>query len=184
MSPLKINAIHRVTLADLHTLQEIGRQTFFETFADGNTPENMERYLAESFAEEKLAAELSDPNAQFYFAQIQSETVGYLKLNQGTSQTEAIAGNTVEIERIYVLKAYHGMGVGQFLYEQAIQIACEANVEYVWLGVWEENPRAIRFYEKNGFVAFDKHIFTLGEDAQTDILMKLELKKTQSSQDL
>ena len=61
------------------------------------------------------------------------------------------------------------------LYEKAIEIANQRNADYVWLGVWEENPRAISFYLKNGFVAFDKHIFKLGDDEQTDIMMKLLL---------
>ena len=61
------------------------------------------------------------------------------------------------------------------LYDKAIEIAKEKDAEYVWLGVWEENSRAIRFYKKNGFVEFDKHIFKLGDDEQTDVMMKLRL---------
>ncbi|GJH39565.1 hypothetical protein RCZ04_01150 [Capnocytophaga sp. HP1101] len=83
----------------------------------------------------------------------------------------------MEIERIYVLKSFHGSGVGQELYQKAITVAREQAVQYVWLGVWEQNPRAIRFYEKNGFVPFDKHVFVLGNDPQTDILMKKTLTK-------
>jgi ribosomal protein S18 acetylase RimI-like enzyme len=74
-----------------------------------------------------------------------------------------------------VLKNYHGKQIGQMLYDQAIQAAREKNADYIWLGVWEENPRAISFYRKNGFVEFDKHIFKLGDDEQTDIMMKLKL---------
>jgi ribosomal protein S18 acetylase RimI-like enzyme len=80
------------------------------------------------------------------------------------------------IERIYVLKEFHGKNVGQILYEKAMQIARQSNANYVWLGVWEENARAINFYKKNGFVEFEKHIFKLGNDEQTDIMMKLQLK--------
>ena len=78
--------------------------------------------------------------------------------------------------RQIVLKEFHGKKVGQLLYEKAMQIARQKNADYVWLGVWEENPRAINFYKKNGFVEFDKHIFKLGNDEQTDIMMKLQLK--------
>lgn len=82
----------------------------------------------------------------------------------------------MEVGRIYVLKEFHRKKAGQMLYEKAIKIAKEKNVDYVWLSVWEENSRAIRFYEKNGFVAFDKHILKLGNEEQTDIMMKLELR--------
>ncbi|MEX1301581.1 MAG: GNAT family N-acetyltransferase, partial [Desulfotignum sp.] len=95
----------------------------------------------------------------------------------GTSQTESKAENTLEIERIYVLKEFHGKTVGQQLYEKAMEIAKEKSVTYVWLGVWEKNSKAIRFYEKNGFKAFDTHIFRLGNDKQTDILMKHQMKQ-------
>ncbi|MNE41268.1 Protease synthase and sporulation negative regulatory protein PAI 1 [compost metagenome] len=83
----------------------------------------------------------------------------------------------MEIERIYVLRAFHGKKVGQILYEKALQIAEVLGLSFIWLGVWEKNLRAIQFYEKNGFVAFDKHIFKLGDDEQTDIMMKKELIK-------
>ncbi|HYH14058.1 MAG TPA: GNAT family N-acetyltransferase, partial [Flavisolibacter sp.] len=102
--------------------------------------------------------------------------IGYLKLNIGTSQTEIQDDSALEIERIYVLQAFHGKKVGPLLFEKALQVAKQKNVKYVWLGVWEENIRAISFYKKNGFVAFDKHIFVLGNDEQTDIMMRLQLK--------
>jgi len=80
------------------------------------------------------------------------------------------------------LKDFHGQGVGQLLHNKAVEIAKLKKVDYVWLGVWEENPRAINFYKKNGFVEFDKHIFTLGQDKQTDILMKLMLNNLPQDQ--
>jgi ribosomal protein S18 acetylase RimI-like enzyme len=101
--------------------------------------------------------------------------VGYLKINFGASQTELKDNEALEIERIYVLQAFHGKKLGQALYEKAISIAKEMKVKYVWLGVWEQNHRALQFYKKNGFVPFDTHIFKLGNDEQTDIMMKLAL---------
>jgi len=171
--------IRKVTTNDLDELQKIGRLTFYETFASGNTEENMNKYLDEAFSFTKLSTELSDNNAEFYFATIDNKVIGYLKLNFGQSQTELKDNKAVEIERIYVLKEYHGKGVGQMLYDQAIKIARQKNADYVWLGVWEENPRAINFYKKNGFVEFDKHIFKLGDDEQTDIMMKLKLNENE-----
>lgn len=170
-------AIEKITINDIVQLQEIGRQTFYETFSAGNTEENMTKYLEEGFSVAKLTSELSDSNAEFYFATLHDKAIGYLKLNFGQSQTELQDDKALEIERIYVLKDFHGKSVGQLLYDQAIQIARQKNADYVWLGVWEENPRAIKFYKKNGFVEFDKHIFKLGNDEQTDIMMKLKLTK-------
>ena len=169
--------IHQIGLQNIEQLQAIGRKTFAETFAESNSADNMAKYLEEAYAHDKLSAELKDPNSLFYFAINENEVIGYLKINFGNAQTELKDNTALEIERIYVTKAYHGKKVGQLLYDKAIEVAKEKKVGYVWLGVWEENHRAIQFYTKNGFVAFDKHIFELGDDAQTDIMMKLELVK-------
>lgn len=164
--------VKKVTLNDIDDLQVIGRKTFFETFSESNTDENMAQYLEEGFSIKKLREELTNQFSVFYFAILNEEVIGYLKLNFGNSQTELNDNAGLEIERIYVLQEYHGKKIGQILYEKALQIAVERKSDYVWLGVWEENPRAISFYKKNGFVEFDKHIFVLGTDEQTDIMMK------------
>jgi ribosomal protein S18 acetylase RimI-like enzyme len=167
--------IKKISLKEIDQLQKIGRQTFQETFSESNSEENMKSYLEEGFSNEKLSAELNDENSEFYFAVLDNKVIGYLKINFGDSQTELKDNKALEIERIYVSKEFHGKSVGQLLYDKAIEIAKQKNSEYVWLGVWEENQRAINFYKKNGFVEFDKHIFKLGNDEQTDIMMKLKL---------
>jgi diamine N-acetyltransferase len=167
--------ITKATGDDLEVLKTIGKLTFFETFSLENTEDNMQKYLDEEFAHEKLKEQLEDRNSEFYFASIDKKIIGYLKLNFAGSQTELKDNNAIEIERIYVLKDYHGKNAGQLLYNKAIEIAMLSGVDYVWLGVWEKNLRAIQFYKKNGLVEFDKHIFMLGEDKQIDIMMKLQL---------
>lgn len=169
--------IERVNINDIKKLQEIGRNTFFEAFSEVNTEENMKDYLENSFSEEKLQTELNNKDSQFYFALVDGKVVAYLKINIDEAQNEKM-DDALEIERIYVLKSFHGKGVAQALYQKAIDIAYEIQVGTVWLGVWEENHRALRFYEKNGFTAFGKHAFWLGDDEQIDLLMKKELANT------
>jgi ribosomal protein S18 acetylase RimI-like enzyme len=168
--------IKKATLNDVEKLQAISKQTFYEAFAALNTEENMLKYLEESFSVEKLTTELSDTNSEFYFASLSHTIIGYLKLNTGSSQTDIKDENALEIERIYVLQEFLGKKVGQLLYQKATEVAKEKKADYVWLGVWEENARAINFYRKNGFAEFDNHIFMLGDDKQRDILMRLKLK--------
>ena len=168
--------IEQINHHHIEALQQIGRQTFSETFAESNSAENMAKYLEEAYSFEKLNEEINNPNSFFYFAMLDEKVIGYLKLNMGGSQTELKDNDALEIERIYVLKEFHGKKVGQFLFDKAITIAKEQQVAYVWLGVWEENKRALQFYTKNGFVEFDQHVFLLGDEAQTDIMMKLALK--------
>lgn len=167
--------IRKVSIDDVIQLQEIGRQTFSETFSDVNSEENMNKYLEESFAVNKLTAELQNPSSYFYLAFLNEKVIGYLKLNTGNAQTENQDKNALEIERIYVAKEFHGKKVAQAIYAQALEKAQELKASYIWLGVWEKNFRAVSFYTKNGFTQFDTHIFRLGDDEQTDLLMKKNL---------
>ncbi len=164
-----------IDLLDIEKLQAISRSTFKQTFSEHNNAADMEAYLNNSFSKEKLWSEINNPNSEFYFAQDGEKVVGYLKVNTGNAQTELKDLSAFEIERIYVDQSYLGKKVGQLLFNKAIQIATAKNVAYIWLGVWEENHRALAFYTKNGFIPFDKHIFKLGNDEQTDIMMKLIL---------
>jgi len=167
--------IRRVSSDQIVHLKNISRQSFIETFSAYNTAENMRKYLNKCFSIEKLTEELNNKSSEFYFAVLENKVIGYLKLNFAGAQTEINDSKALEIERIYVLKEFHGRNVGQYLYEKAVYQAKTNKLDYLWLGVWEKNLRAINFYKKNGFVQFDKHIFVLGEERQTDILMKLIL---------
>ncbi|WP_066436238.1 GNAT family N-acetyltransferase [Chryseobacterium sp. CCH4-E10] len=168
--------LKKASAGDLETLQQIGKKTFYETFAKHNSEEEMQKYLSESFASEKLLKELNTPDSQFFIAWEEENPVGYLKINLGASQTELQDEASMEIERIYVKSSHHGKKVGQLLYDKALEIALQQQKKYIWLGVWEENKRAVSFYSKNGFTQFDKHIFRLGDEEQTDLMMKKVLE--------
>ena len=167
--------ITKINTKDVIALQYISHKTFTETFAVHNTVENMKQYLDQYFTVDNLTVEIENPNSQFYFAKQDNRVMGYLKLNFAPAQTELQDGSSFEIERIYVLKENHGKGVGIELLNFAIEIAKQNKAAYIWLGVWENNHRAIRFYKKNGFTTFDKHQFVLGSEEQTDLMMRLEI---------
>ncbi len=168
-------SINKVNLQDLEELQNISKQTFYETFSESNSTEDMEKYLVEELSTEKLTSELKDINSEFYFAKNENTLIGYLKLNFSEAQTEIKDENSLEIERIYILKEFQGKRFGQILFKYVIELAKAKKKKFIWLGVWEENRKAINFYQKNGFVEFGKHIFKLGNDEQTDLLMKFNL---------
>ncbi|MBO6219913.1 MAG: GNAT family N-acetyltransferase [Treponema sp.] len=161
---------------DVSSLSKIGVSTFEETFAAVNSKENMEAYLQKDFNEEKILREVQNPDSIFMLAQINENgifsTAGYMKVNFAKAQTEEGYDNSMEIQRIYVKKSYKGKGVGSKLMETALDLAKDKCLDYVWLGVWENNFKALRFYQDKGFVIFGKHTFVLGEDRQTDLLMK------------
>lgn len=167
--------INPVTVEDVTQLSALAIRTFKEAFSKDNSEENMQEYIEEKMSEEQLISELKNPESAFFFASLNNEPAGYLKINFGSAQTESKLDNALEIERIYVLKDCQGLHIGQQLMQQAFDIAKDRNLNTVWLGVWEHNHKAIRFYEQYGFTVFDKHIFRLGDDEQTDLMMKLVL---------
>jgi ribosomal protein S18 acetylase RimI-like enzyme len=167
--------VYQIQKADLLALQEISRQTFFETFGAVNTDEDMNYYLEVNLSLEQLAEELNNPSISFYFAKNNNEILAYLKLNEADAQTEKREVPSMEIERIYVRKEFQNRGVGQFLLDSSIEITKNKQLKLIWLGVWEHNVAAIRFYERNRFQFFGKHSFMLGSDEQTDLLMELKL---------
>jgi ribosomal protein S18 acetylase RimI-like enzyme len=173
MNPIEIR---KASLADLKIIQKISIQTFEETFTTVNTLENIANYIKDSFNTLQLITELNNEDSQFYLAYSSEEAVGYLKINFGAAQTEKLEGNTMEVHRIYVLRTFHRKNIGQMLLDKAKYVGQATGVTSIWLGVWEENYRAIQFYTKNGFVVFDKHVFTLGNDQQTDLLMQLAIE--------
>ena len=165
------------TIDDLDVLQSFSRQRFFETFADMNTPENMTAYLEAAFAPEKIRAELSDANAAFYFLYWDGKLAGYLKLNEAPAQTDLHDEQALEIERIYVSKDFQGKGLGRCLMDKAIGTAIQRQKKYVWLGVWERNEKALRFYRRNGFYQVGTHLFVMGNDEQTDFILRKDLEE-------
>jgi len=153
---LNISDIHieRVSTQDEAALQLVSRQTFNETFSASNNAQDMQSYLNNQLSLEHLTFELNQAGSEFYFALNNQRIIGYLKINFVDAQTELKDKQAMEIERIYVLKEFYGLGVGQILFDHALKIGRNKSLQYIWLGVWEENHRAIRFYEKNGFETF------------------------------
>lgn len=169
--------VKEISKTEIKDLRKLCKSTFYETFAWANNKESLELYFKNSFSKKKLEEELSNPESEFYFAKLNNKAIGYLKVNIGKAQTELQDANALEIERIYLLKDYHGVGIGQLLFDKALEIAKNNNLSYIWLGVWDRNEQAVNFYRKNGFKEFGTHIFMMGDKEQTDLMMKVELKK-------
>lgn len=167
--------IRKCDTQDIQTLREIGIETFNDTFAGQNKPENMRAYLEKAFDETKIEQELAHPDSSFFLIWHEEELAGFLKVNVGDAQSEAIGDDSLEIERIYIRKAFKRMGLGKKLMAYAFDLARQQSKTKVWLGVWEKNESAILFYEQQGFVPTDKHSFWMGDEEQTDWIMALTL---------
>jgi ribosomal protein S18 acetylase RimI-like enzyme len=169
------NEISKVTINEVELLRAISVQTFTETFAHQNSENDMQKYVSENLSIAQLTKELNTKGSSFYFLNLNSGVIGYLKINTGKAQTELKNDVSLEIERIYLKQEFHGKHFGQLLLDKANEIAKDNQHHYIWLAVWELNLKAIAFYKKHNFVEFDKHIFKLGDDVQLDIIMKMNL---------
>jgi len=165
-----------VQVSDADKLLELSLSTFLDFFGPPvNEQKNIDAYASVAFTPEKVLLELNNPDSKFYFAKDGDGVAGYLKLNFNSALNEFKDPDAVEIERIYVSQAHHKKQIGSQLINFAIDIALDKNLNYIWLGVWNQNYRAIAFYERNGFSVIDSHDFVLGDDVHTDLLMKREL---------
>ena len=167
--------IKMATNADAELIADMSRKTFYETFVSQNTKENMDKFMNESFTKEALMEEVGEPGNIFLLAYDEKEPAGYVRMRENNNPPELGNRNSIEIARIYAATNAIGKGVGKTLMQKCIELAREKKKEVLWLGVWEKNNRAIDFYIKWGFEKFSTHIFMLGDDPQTDWLMKKEL---------
>jgi len=163
------------TTDDAAMLSELGARTFFDTFAKDNTPENIAAHLKKSFSPEIQLAELSDPDTIFLIVEDDVKPIGYAQLILNSQEEFLLGTKPLEIRRIYALQEYLGKGVGKELMQAAIREAKLRGCDSIWLGVWEKNPRAIKFYKQWGFKEVGTHIFSVGDDPQKDFVMELTL---------
>lgn len=163
--------IRRATQEDAQIIAEMGARTFEAAFGADNRPQDIARYIAESFSPQQLERELADPKSIFLLAYEDEQLAGYARLLDGERPEFVQGPDPVELVRLYVESDLIGGGYGSALMRACLEAARAAGYRSIWLGVWERNTRAIRFYERWGFHRLSTHEFILGEDVQTDILM-------------
>lgn len=170
-------SIRQASLDDAKSLTDLSYTTFWDAFAHHpkNAPDDLAHYMRQAFSLEQITNELTDPKNVFLIAEIDGKPAGYAKVIINNIEPGISAKRPVELSRLYSHQEYIGKGVGQDLMDACFDRAKSLGHDVMWLGVWEYNPRAQRFYEKNGFRVVGKHVFQLGADAQTDLLMQKEL---------
>ena len=167
--------IRQATGKDAEMIADMSRRTFYDSFAQQNTPEDIALYMDKQFTRESLIAEVDAPGNTFLVAWLDEQPVGYVRLLEHVPPSGMGEGTAIEIVRLYAEKSVIGKGIGRALMQSSIDLAREKGMQWIWLGVWEHNHRAIAFYTKWGFEKFGDHPFILGTDKQTDWWMKRKL---------
>ena len=170
-------SIREATVDDAKKLTDLAYTTFWDAFAHHtkNAPDDLNHYMRQAFNVDQISAELGDEKSIFLIAEIEGEPAGYAKIINDAIEPAITALRPVELNRLYSHQQFLGKGIGQALMDACFRRAKQENRDVMWLGVWEYNPRAQRFYEKNGFRVVGSHTFQLGEDSQTDLLMQRTL---------
>jgi ribosomal protein S18 acetylase RimI-like enzyme len=156
-------------------LLDISRLTFHDAFSKHNKKEDFEAYMKKTFDPENFRKEFDNPHSEFYFLLNNDQLCGYIKLNEKSAQNEPLGDFFLEIERIYLKAEWQKKGLGALLINYAIDVARLKKKTKIWLGVWEENVGAIRFYQRIGFRQFGEHTFYMGTDPQLDLLLELTI---------
>lgn len=166
--------IRKAVIEDAKLLTDLSYTTFWDAFAHHpkNSPDDMAHYMRQAFSEDQLATELAAGDNIFLIAEVDGKPAGYAKLIVGSCEEGVTAQDPIELSRLYSHQEFIGKGVGQNLMDACLEQAKIGGHDVMWLGVWEYNPRAQRFYEKNGFIVCGRHTFQLGSDPQTDLLMQ------------
>lgn len=164
--------IREATLADLHKLRALAIDVFTITFEKSNNPEDFKAFMDEAYSEAQITKELSEPGAVYLIAEDGERFAGYARVRENNEVDKYLGTNHLELQRLYADIPYQGKGVAKALMDACEKIASERGKEWIWLGVWEHNPKAIHFYQKHGYERFSQHDFMLGSDKQTDLLMK------------
>ena len=167
--------IRKCEAKDLTQLTQFALKTFKDTFEKDNDPKDFNAYIEKAITEEKLGQEMANKGSDFYFLELEAQVIGYIKLNFTPFQSDINDPKSIELERAYVDMDFHGQGYGKMLFDFIVQQAKSHQVEYIWLGVWERNAKAIAFYKQLGFYKFAEHPFKLGTDKQKDHLMRCDL---------
>jgi ribosomal protein S18 acetylase RimI-like enzyme len=167
--------VREAEFSDVAAMREVAIQSYVDTFAEVNTPENMSTFLDKAYSQQKLEEEFYETGSVLYLAWNDNRVAGFLRMRSSEEVAAELGSNTIELQRLYIHKDFQNQKVGRILMQKAIDYALEEKFEWIWLGVWERNFNAQRFYAKWGFEKFGEHVFQMGDDPQTDWLLKRKL---------
>ncbi len=167
--------IREAQVEDIPEMRAVAISSYQDTFAEFNTPENMNAYFEEAYNMPVLTDELNEKNATLFLACDEDKIIGFARLRENAEVSELLGNQSIELQRLYVLTQAQGKSAGRLLMEKCLHYAIEKKYEWIWLGVWERNFKAQEFYKKNGFEKFSEHTFWMGDDPQVDWLLRKKL---------
>jgi GNAT superfamily N-acetyltransferase len=167
--------IRRATRDDAALLADLGARTFRETFEGICSPQDLASFLKAAYGEAQQCTELVDPARPAWVLELDGVPAGFLQLRLGHREPCVTGQRPVELQRIYVLRSVQAGGLGAALMQTALDQARSWSADVLWLGVWENNAKALAFYARWGFHAVGEHAFNIGAQVDRDLILAKEL---------
>lgn len=168
--------IRKATPEDCEIIVALGKRTFTETYLETGGNPMAQEYIEKKLSDTYISEELCNPAAWFYIGFVNQQPVAFTRLRHDRIAKGMEDRKAIEVEHIYVLREYQGFKVGKVMMEKCIQVAIDENFEAIWLQVWQQNHKAIRFYIKAGFVVYETTLLNYNQNIQQhDFLMRLDL---------
>jgi ribosomal protein S18 acetylase RimI-like enzyme len=159
-----LTSIIKAGANDAQLLSEIAVPTFIESHGHSAKPEDINIYVTEKCSQDFFKKELSDPKNIYHFIYHDNKVAGYSKIIFDTPYANAQENKITKLERIYLLREFYGLKLGQELIQHNIDLSKKNHQKGIWLFVWIENPRAINFYKRNGFAIIGSYDFKISEN--------------------
>jgi len=160
---------------DARLISVLGTVAFYEAYYLQDEPESLVGYILDSFSPELILAEIDDPAATFFVVYNDEKAVGFAKLRRGEPHASVLGESPIELQRIYIIENVYGKGVGEHLLRHCLEFARSEGRKTLWLGVWQENLRGQRFYQKHGFRKVGTKPFPYGDDVESNHIMQIGL---------
>lgn len=166
----------KVNVTDVEVLQKVSKDTFYAAYQQDYEQALFDSYFAEEMSLSKLTAELKDPQMHFFFLYDEAKVLGYVKVNVEAAQTVDKGTLYAELQRIYLYPELQGQGLGQVMFDYVCHFVKHTlKKPKLWLGVWEYNAPALKFYLKQGLVKTGSHSFVMGKQIDEDWIMEKDL---------
>jgi ribosomal protein S18 acetylase RimI-like enzyme len=174
--------IRPATADDAAALHEVAAATFPLACPPHTTAEAIAAFIAENLSEAAFTRYLADPQRELFVSESDGVVNGYTMVVHAEPSDPDVAASvatrpTAELSKLYVREQAHGSGIAAALVEASVAAAAERGAASVWLGVNQENVRANRFYEKNGFALVGTKKFKVGDRFEDDFVRALEVNR-------
>ena len=170
-----MTGIRLAKASDAPSLAVLAERTFRDTFGARNSPENMDSHCARFFGPEIQLREIGERGLVTTIAEADRRMIGFSQLRLSRAHASVDARRPAEVARLYVIAEWQGRGVARNLMQDALDTARREGCDWLWLGVWEHNPKAMAFYRKFGLGIVGTNAFMLGQDRQRDLVMAVKL---------